>query len=150
MGQPVVGYRYRVSGHLVFTDGPGLFLLFLTITFFQPRRTSKDSIQGQPIADLLVDDKDAFQRAVETMKSDDSRSFKLRFTVAMGSMSKLSREASAISASPAESEVEAFQMDETPEQQQQTTLTLEGQGILIYDRATGEPSHVSLPDPGAL
>ena len=93
-----------------------------------------------------MDDKDAFQRAVETMKSDDSRSFKLRFAVAMGSMSKLSKDASAIS-SPAESEVEAFQMDEMPEQQQQTTLTLEGQGILIYDRATGEPSHVSSPNP---
>lgn len=96
-----------------------------------------------------MDDRDAFQRAVETMKKDDSRSFKLRFAVAMGSMSKLSKDSS--SAFSSSSEVEAFQMDEIPEehqqhqQQQQTTLTLEGQGILIYDRATGNPSHVIQP-----
>jgi serine/threonine-protein kinase RIM15 len=89
-----------------------------------------------------VDDKDAFQRAVETMKNDDSRSYKLRFAVAMGSMSKLSKDSTAAQSSPSSSsEVEAFQMDEILEQQ--TTLTLEGQGILIYDRSTGEPSHVS-------
>jgi serine/threonine-protein kinase RIM15 len=88
-----------------------------------------------------VDDKDAFQRAVETMKNDDSRSYKLRFAVAMGSMSKLSKDPNASPTSSSSSEVEAFQMDEIPEQQ--STLTLEGQGILIYDRSTGEPSHVS-------
>ncbi|KAA8909007.1 hypothetical protein FN846DRAFT_776830 [Sphaerosporella brunnea] len=101
--------------------------------------TSRDSIQGQPIADLLVDDKEAFQRAVETMKTDDSRSYKLRFSVTMGSMSKLSKDSNAAHLASPSSEVEAFQMDEIPEQQ--TTLTLEGQGILIYDRSTGEPSH---------
>jgi serine/threonine-protein kinase RIM15 len=76
------------------------------------------------------------------MKNDDSRSYKLRFTVAMGSMSRLSKDTST-GQCPA-SEIEAFQMDEIQEEDdQQTTLTLEGQGILIYDRTTGEPSHVS-------
>ncbi|KAI5819173.1 hypothetical protein BZA77DRAFT_241919 [Pyronema omphalodes] len=102
--------------------------------------TPSAQLQGQPIADLLVDDKDAFENAVETMKNDDSRSYKLRFTVAMGSMSRLAKDAS-VGQSPA-SEIEAFQMDEIQEEDnQQTTLTLEGQGILIYDRTTGEPSH---------
>jgi hypothetical protein len=72
------------------------------------------------------------------MKNDDSRSYKLRFPVAMGSMSLLSKDSSsAVASAP---ETEAFQMDETLEE---ATLTLEGQGILIYHRSTGEPSHVS-------
>ena len=74
------------------------------------------------------------------MKTDDSRSVKLRFAVAMGSMSHLSKD----SASMSTQEVDDFQMDEIPEQQ--PTLTLEGQGILIYDRSTGEASHVR-PNP---
>ncbi|KAI5796641.1 hypothetical protein EDC01DRAFT_614251 [Geopyxis carbonaria] len=98
--------------------------------------TSNESIHGKPISDILVDDKEAFRRAFEVMRNDDSRSYKLRFTVAMGSMSRLSKDSSSANLS---SEIEAFQMDELPDQS--TTLTLEGQGILIYDRASGEPSH---------
>lgn len=104
-------------------------------------RTPKDSIQGKPISDILVDDKDAFQRAIDVMKNDDSRSYKLRLTVAMGSLSTLSSEYSAQNTSTPE--LGQFEMEEVKEER--PTLTLEGQGILIYDRATGNPSHVRLP-----
>lgn len=106
-------------------------------------RTPKDSIQGKPIADILVDEKDAFLRAVEVMNNDDSRSYKLRFTVAMGSLSTLSSEYSGATSAVMElGEVDEDKQEENPER---PTLSLEGQGILIYDRATGNPSHVRSP-----
>ncbi|TGZ80091.1 hypothetical protein EX30DRAFT_69156 [Ascodesmis nigricans] len=101
--------------------------------------TPKESIIGKPIADILVDDKHAFQNAVEVMKNDDSRSYKFRFAVAMGSMSTLSRGRS----SPDEEAVEYSDDGTSPIEgsAEDATITLEGQGILIYDRSTGEPSH---------
>lgn len=90
--------------------------------------------------DILVDDKDAFQRAVEIMKNDDSRSYRLRFAVAMGALSTLPKESEGTDLL---AEEEGFQMEEVvPEN---NVLSLEGQGILIYDKATGTVSHVSQP-----
>lgn len=106
-------------------------------------RTPKESITGKPISSILVDDKEAFQRAVEVMKNDDSRSYKLRFTVAMGSMSTLSKGQLSPEETPEDSKDAAESLNgESTEAIEDTALTLEGQGILIFDRATGNPSHV--------
>src|SRR5277367_5690627 len=52
--------------------------------------TSSESVQGKPIADLLLgDNKDMFTEVVESMKKDDSRSQILRFHVQLGPASKL-------------------------------------------------------------
>lgn len=79
------------------------------------------------------------------MKKDDSRSYRLRFTVAMGSLSTLPNDYSEGNTPAAE--MGQFEMEKEegqPEEERPTpTLSLEGQGILIYDRATGQPSHVS-------
>lgn len=70
------------------------------------------------------------------MKNDDSRSCRVRFSVVMGSKSTLTEETAT------DEQEEAFPMEEM--QAEQHTLSLEGQGIIIYDKPTGEPSHVSV------
>jgi len=102
-------------------------------------RTTRESVQDRPIAAILLDDKEAFKNAVETMQNDDSRSFKVRFSVLVGPKSKLARDPAAAAALT--SEEEAFPMEGVKEEE--NILTLEGQGILIYDKTSGEASHVS-------
>ncbi|KAG0640002.1 hypothetical protein HOY80DRAFT_885502 [Tuber brumale] len=99
--------------------------------------TARESVQDRPIADILLDDRDAFKNAVETMQNDDSRSFKVRFSVLVGPKSKLARDPAAAAALA--SEEEAFPMEGVKEEE--NILTLEGQGILIYDKTSGEASH---------
>lgn len=92
--------------------------------------TTTESVHGKPIRDLVVgDDKDIFAEAVESMKKDDSRSQIIRFTIPLGSASKLA---------PPE-EPAAGEATEPPP----ATIDLEGQGIMIYDRSSGGASHVS-------
>lgn len=93
-------------------------------------------MHDKPISDFLLDDRDIFKNAVETMKNDDSRSCRVRFSVVMGSKSTLTEETAT------DGQEEAFPMEEV--QEEQHTLSLEGQGIIIYDKPTGEPSHVSV------
>lgn len=94
--------------------------------------TTTESVQNKPIKEVLVgEDKDIFGEAVESMKKDDSRSQIIRFTVPIGPGSKL-----ASLEEPTEGGVD--------EQQQPATIDLEGQGIMIYDRASGGASHVSV------
>ncbi|KAI2635483.1 hypothetical protein GGS21DRAFT_84840 [Xylaria nigripes] len=94
--------------------------------------TEPGTVQGSPVADLIVsEDKDAFSKAVDSMKKDDSRSRYIRFTVYLGSMSKLH---------PTETVKEPEAADAEP-----ITIELEAQGIMIYDRATGGESHMIRP-----
>src|ERR1700743_534431 len=101
-------------------------------------RTPCESIQGKPISSLLVENTDCFQRAIETMKRDDRKSYKIRFAVTMGSMSAFAQDPveKAIAA-----ETEGFRPEEVDEVN--NILDMEGQGILIFDRTDGEASHVS-------
>jgi serine/threonine-protein kinase RIM15 len=102
--------------------------------------TSPESVQGKPIANLLLDDnKDMFIEVVESMKKDDSRSQIRRFHVQLGPASKL---APSFAAKPEEDTLDAVHQesqDDTP------TLDLEAQGIMVYDRSSGGESHVCLP-----
>lgn len=111
--------------------------------------TSTESVQGIPIVDILLDEnKDLFKNAVETMKKDDSRSQIVRFTLAMGPKSKLAPPAR--TRVPTEEDgVEAF--IEEDDNEDLPTVTLEAQGIMVYDRATNgaedrehRESHVSV------
>ena len=131
-----MGRCYRVS--LVWLSGGEGGYLRRSITDTQ-LRTTRESVQDRPIAAILLDDKDAFKNAVETMQNDDSRSFKVRFSVLVGPKSKLARDPAAAAALA--SEEEAFPMEGVKEEE--NILTLEGQGILIYDKTSGEASHVS-------
>jgi serine/threonine-protein kinase RIM15 len=92
--------------------------------------TTTESVHGKPIKDLVVgDDKDIFAQAVESMQKDDSRSQIIRFTIPLGSASKLA---------PREEPTEGEATEQPP-----ATIDLEGQGIMIYDRSSGGASHVS-------
>ena len=103
--------------------------------------TSTESVQGTPIIDLLLDEnKTMFQDAMANMKKDDSRSQIIKFTLALGSKSKLALPASA--PEPVEEGMEAFIEEDTQEKVQ--TVTLEAQGIMVYDRAAdGADDHAN-------
>ena len=98
--------------------------------------TPAASVKGTPIADILVSDKHAFADAVETMKKDDSRSQIVRFRVLMGPESVLRP----IPVASGEADDDQQGPAETVEEEQ--VLNLEGQGIMVYDWASGGESHV--------
>ncbi|RYP60119.1 hypothetical protein DL769_008268 [Monosporascus sp. CRB-8-3] len=90
--------------------------------------TQPDDVRGTPIADLIIgEDKTVFADAIDAMKKDDSHSQFFRFTVYLGSMSKLLPLDNVKEPEPAEAEPR--------------TIELEAQGIMVYDRTTGGESH---------
>ncbi|KAI0016461.1 hypothetical protein F4780DRAFT_682476 [Xylariomycetidae sp. FL0641] len=90
--------------------------------------TQPDSVEGTPIADLIIsEDKAAFSEAIDSMKKDDSRSQYFRFTVYLGPLSHLY---------PADTIKEPEMASNEP-----VTVELEAQGIMVYDRSTGGESH---------
>lgn len=100
--------------------------------------TSPASVQGRPIADLLLgESKDVFTKVLESMKKDDSRSQIIRFTVQLGSSSKL------VPHPDTAPEEEALDSVNPPSADVSPTLDLEAQGIMVYDRSSGGESHVS-------
>lgn len=99
--------------------------------------TPAASVKGTPIANILVSDKDPFANAVESMKKDDSRSQIVRFQVYMGPESVLRTSSGASD----EKDDTLSRPAEVAEEEQ--VLSLEGQGIMVYDWASGGESHVS-------
>ncbi|KAF3928015.1 hypothetical protein AA313_de0200926 [Arthrobotrys entomopaga] len=99
--------------------------------------TSCDSIQGKPISSILFENTDCFQRAVESMKHDDSKSYKIRFSVVVGPLSAFAQDP--VRKSTAAAEKEGFRPDEVEETN--NVLDMEGQGILVFDRGDGQASH---------
>jgi serine/threonine-protein kinase RIM15 len=102
--------------------------------------TTLESVQGKPIADILVadNDKNVFAETVETMKKDDSRSHLVRFTVQLGPASKLLPVETLDDVKEGEGEGVATHQSEP------ITIDLEAQGIMVYDRASEEDSHVGI------
>lgn len=100
--------------------------------------TTLESVQGKPIKDLLVsDNKEVFAEIVESMLKDDSRSQIVRFTVQLGPASRLAPIQIPDQLAPEDEDV-AMTTEEP------STIDLEGQGIMVYDRSSGGESHVSL------
>ena len=97
--------------------------------------TPAESVKGKPIADLLLSNNDAFANAIETMKKDDSKSRIVRFKVQMGPSSVL-RQDTTRGKDLKEDNEDAASAEEEQE------LNLEGQGIMVYDRSSGNDSHV--------
>ena len=102
--------------------------------------TPVEAIQGRSVATILEDqESNPFLNAVETMKEDDSRSQIIRFRTRIGPDSIFYEDsATEESSEGANSEGESKVGDE------KRIATLEGQGIMVYDRATGGESHVSV------
>lgn len=88
--------------------------------------TQFESVNGVPISDLIVsENKSVFTEVVESMKSDDSRSHRVRFAIRLGPLSKL------------------LANDEVEDNTQPQAIDLEAQGIIVYDSVSGGESHVS-------
>lgn len=99
--------------------------------------TPLSTVQGLPIADILVgDNRNIFRDVVESMKKDDTRSQIVRFAVLLG-------EASRLYPGPVNAPEEASE-DSAQSQLDPPTIDLEGQGIMVFDRASGGGTHVSL------
>ncbi|GJC86980.1 serine/threonine-protein kinase cek1 [Colletotrichum liriopes] len=93
--------------------------------------TQPDSVKGTAIADLIVsDNKTIFADTVESMKSDDSRSQRVRFAVALGPLSRLLP-------------IDNLQDEELngTEEPAPEAIDLEAQGIMVYDGVSGGESH---------
>ncbi|PON29365.1 AGC protein kinase [Trichoderma gamsii] len=91
--------------------------------------TTVKSVEGVPISDLIAsENKCVFTDVVDSMKRDDSKSHRVRFSVILGSLSKLR---SLDSIGPLDSS------DVPPTEM----ADLEAQGIMVYDSVSGGESH---------
>jgi serine/threonine-protein kinase RIM15 len=101
--------------------------------------TTVEDVLGRPITALLVTDASVFERATDAIRKDDTRSQNIRFTVTPGPSSILRRKHS-------RRKEEAVNDDSLniEEPQEELTLDLEGQGIMVFNRTTGQESHVGL------
>lgn len=97
--------------------------------------TPVESVKNKPIAQILLSNKDGFANAVQSMKEDDSKSRVIRFQVQKGPLSVLKQNS--------EKDVEMSDGENAEDAEDEQVLNLEGQGIMVYDRASEGESHVS-------
>lgn len=112
---------------------------------------------GKPFSDLIVsDNKTVFVDAVESMKKDDSRSYRLHFAMNLGPFSRIARPppTPTIQTTFASEEGDYTDDEETRPKEEELLskpeevtpiIDLEAQGIIVYDSASGGESHVSCP-----
>lgn len=116
---------------------------WLSPTWTEVVGTEVDEVKGKPIANVLIDNKEVFAEAVEALRKSDTNSKVIRFSVRMGPKSRLRKQQE----DEEESEGKAQEKTSEPQGEDVRVVNLEGQGILVYDRATGEESHVSRATP---
>lgn len=114
--------------------------------------THANEIIEKPISDLLVDSGSVFAETVEAMRKDDSKSHFVRFRVRVPAQPQTEDAFSGDDKTPVESKP-AFgaekeqneegdeSVDQSVAQDQDQTMDLEAQGIMVYDRTSGEESH---------
>ncbi|UKZ77980.1 hypothetical protein TrVFT333_005714 [Trichoderma virens FT-333] len=91
--------------------------------------TKVESVEGIPISDLIAsENKSIFTDVVESMKRDDSKSHRVRFSVVLGPLSKLRSLGS----------LPTLDQSQVPPTE---VADLEAQGIMVYDSASGGESH---------
>ena len=92
-------------------------------------RSDPKNVVGSNISKVLVGDERVFDKATDIILADDAHSLRVRFNVAMGDASKYGEQ-------PDEQGV--FKLDDKlPE-----ALEMEGQGILVRDDHSSNPTHV--------
>ena len=111
--------------------------------------SAPESVEGRMISELLVDNKGVFQDAIEAMKQDDSRSRFIRFSVHMGpdSVLKYAPEPRPVSIDVGKEDGNSGDILELPQTEgvgKQDVLTMEGQGIMVYERTDDEAGHVGV------
>lgn len=106
------------------------------LTGFEP-----DTIIGKPISDIILDNKAIFSDSIDSMRSDDAKSRIIRFAVAcllprlVDAPTEEEKDTLTRVASAATDEEGLDEDDEC------RSINLEAQGILVYDRSSGEESH---------
>ena len=101
--------------------------------------TLPEDVRGKPIANLLLSNQDVFASAIESMKNRDSKSRIIHFSVTLGPHSVLRRELiDGLESAEAGKESQVGKEEEEQDQ----ALNLKGQGIMVYDRSSGDESHV--------
>ncbi len=98
--------------------------------------THLESVKGNPISRFIADNPEVFTEAIASLKSDNSKSKFVKFSVKVGPSSDLDP---MLREDQRERLEDADNENGSPRQ----ILALEGQGILVYDRASGGESHVS-------
>lgn len=110
--------------------------------------TAPASVEGQQISEILVDNQDAFKLAIESLQEDDSRSRFIRFALRMGPDSILQyspepRPLEKPETTEVGEKVDVTEQEAHPDQWEgNNVLTMEGQGIMVYERGDGA-GHVS-------
>ncbi len=92
-------------------------------------------VQGRKISEFISDDPDVFNAAIDNLKANDSKSQNVKFTVKIGPHSEMATMLQTDDGqAPSQDNLET---DESGK----AKLQLEGQGIMVYDRASGGESH---------
>ncbi|PNS15874.1 Serine/threonine-protein kinase ppk18 [Sphaceloma murrayae] len=102
---------------------------------------SPDSLRDKKICDIITSDHKAlFTDAIESMRKDDSKSRIIRFNVACQQRPKTAVQDNA---EGSDSQDRLNRDAKTADASETTTgeIGLEAQGIMVYDRSTGEESH---------
>lgn len=90
------------------------------------------------MSEVIVEHNTMFDDAIESMRKDDSKSRILRFTVECDEPTDQSQDQVKVVESSQDSEPDAASHAGVKSLQ-----LLEAQGIVVYDRTTGQESHVS-------
>lgn len=98
-----------------------------------------DQVTGKPVLDIIYAGADAFAETIESVRKYDSRSHIVRFSVRLGQHSVLQKRRSKHAAMDMDDAASVSPTDVADEEEQ--FLNLEAQGIMVYDRTTGEESH---------
>lgn len=92
--------------------------------------TPFESVEGVPISNLIAsENKSVFTDVVDSMKKDDSKSHRVRFSIVLGALSKLRS-------------LDSIQAPDSSQVPPAEVADLEAQGIMVYDSASGGESHV--------
>lgn len=104
-----------------------------------------EEVIGKPVLDIIHGGADVFAETIESVRKYDSRSHIARFSVRLGPHSIMQKRRSKTSATDAQEATPPSPTEAAEEEEQ--FLNLEAQGIMVYDRTTGEESHVGLRFP---
>jgi len=121
---------------------------WMSPSWTQLTNASPDSVIGKPICEIICDHKTIFADAIQLMRNDDSKSRIIRFVVPYHAPQTAKRLTDLGHTSGDEDKQSADEddgqaADEPAEGNCPDKVGLEAQGIMVYDRSTGEESHVS-------
>ena len=106
--------------------------------------TAAKTLIGMAISDVVVEDQAVFAERVEAMRKDDSKSYIIRFSVRapmVPEVKVLTIADPVVAGESASPQAERSEGDALQPLQRQETIDLEAQGIMVYDRTSGEESH---------